>query len=142
MPTQSASVVVLDDDKTKVLLMLREDVRVWTVPGGGPEKGETVQQTAIREALEETGMHVEINAKLGEYFRPNMPNGENLTHVFIGHVKGGSLENAGWEAADVQWFDIDALPNRTTAMSRELIEDALQFSGKLLKKTEVSGKVV
>ena len=121
---------------TEVLLLLREDVRIWTVPEGGSEPGETPEQTALRETLEETGAHVEVVDKLGTYFRPNMPNGENLAHAFITKFQEGNLADAGWEAAEVRWFETGALPKRLTAMSRELINDAINFSGKPVEKTQ------
>ncbi len=137
----SASTIVLNDDSSQVLLILREDFRVWTIPGGGPEANESLEETALRETYEETGVHVDIEAKLGEYYRPNMPSGANITHAFIARYKSGSLEDAGWESADVQWFDINNLPKRLMPMSGELIEDALvysdqAYSGQPFKKTQ------
>lgn len=136
MLKQSASVIVFNNDSSQVLLQLREDFRVWTVPGGSPEANESLEQTAIRETLEETGAHVDLEAKLGEYRRPNMPSGDSLVHAFIARYKSGSLEDAGWEAADVQWFGVNELPKRFTAMSRELVQDALAYSGQPFTKTQ------
>lgn len=57
------------------LLMVREETTdgasAWTVPTGGVEPGETIEECAIREMAEETGYLVEIVEKLkikkGEY---------------------------------------------------------------------------
>ena len=95
MSSQSASVVVFNNDSSEILLLLREDMRVWTIPEGGSDPDETPEQTALRETFEETGIHVEIIDKLGEHFRPNMPRGENLAHAFIARFQEGDLNNAG-----------------------------------------------
>ena len=39
----------------------------WSIPGGVLEVGETLRQAAIREALEETGLRVEVGELLGVY---------------------------------------------------------------------------
>src|ERR1051326_4668170 len=39
----------------------------WSVPGGALEVGETLRQCAVREALEETGLHVEAGPMLGVF---------------------------------------------------------------------------
>ena len=44
-----------------VLLTKRDDWAVWCLPGGGLEVGESFAQAAIREAFEETGLHIQID---------------------------------------------------------------------------------
>ena len=46
----------------KLLLTKREDFEVWCLPGGGVDPGESVAQAAVREALEETGLDVRVDA--------------------------------------------------------------------------------
>ena len=47
-----------------MLLVEHEDpstkVRFWSVPGGGIEEGESQEQAAVRETMEETGYHVTL----------------------------------------------------------------------------------
>lgn len=54
-PLTWAIVVVVKDDQ--FLLMHNYNRNQWESPGGGMERGETVEQTAIRESLEETSQH-------------------------------------------------------------------------------------
>ncbi|MCP5099531.1 MAG: NUDIX domain-containing protein, partial [Chloroflexi bacterium] len=58
MISLGAGVVIIDEDK--VLLIQREDFEVWALPGGRVDEGESIAETAVREALEETGLQVEI----------------------------------------------------------------------------------
>ena len=136
MSTKSAAVVIFNQDKTQVVLQKREDLRIWTIPGGGIEEGETPEQAAIREAWEETGYRVQVTNFLGTYWRPDTRHGGNLAHVYIGHVVGGNPDERGWESLEVGCFDVTAMPRRTFSLSCEIIADALAFDGTPLEKTQ------
>src|ERR1700721_1528919 len=61
----------------------------WAFPGGFVEVGETVEHAAVREALEETSLEVELRALLGVYSRPDRdPRGQVVTAFFIGPPRG------------------------------------------------------
>ena len=124
MATQSSKVVVRSE-RGQVLLVLREDLRMWTLPGGGREPGETPEQTAVREAHEETGYEVALDRFVGEYWRPQMPRGGDRQRLYLAHVIGGDPSAHDWESVAVRWFDRDALPRRLTPFCAGQIEDAL-----------------
>jgi ADP-ribose pyrophosphatase YjhB (NUDIX family) len=65
----SASAIVTDE-LGRILLIKRRDNELWALPGGGHDIGETIEQTAIREVKEETGLDVEIVALTGIYTDP------------------------------------------------------------------------
>ena len=123
MTTQGSSVVILNDEE-QVLLIFREDLRIWALPGGGLEPDETFTQAAVREVREETGYHIELLHKVGIYWRPQYPNGSNELHVFLGKIIDANMIDHDWESLAVQWFDLDALPKRLFKFAREHIEDA------------------
>ena len=127
MPHKNVSTVVLSKDHTRILLMLREDFRRWTLPGGRLETGETLEQAAIRETFEETGYQIAIDSLVGEYSRPTMPNGGDVKYVFLGHVIGGKPIENGPETLRVEWFPLDDLPEPLVIprFTREYIRDAL-----------------
>lgn len=128
MPTKGSSCVVLNE-KEEVLLVLREDFRIWTLPGGGVEPNETWEQVAIRETLEETGYEVEIKQYVGEYWRPQLSGGEgDLMHVFVAQTTDGRPSRHDNESLDVRWFRASALPKRMFRFSREHLHDALTLS--------------
>ena len=135
MPTTGTQVVIFNADRTQTLLIKREDFRVWTVPGGRVEPGESVEEAVIREAFEETGHPVAIDCFLGEYWRPQLRNGGSLVYGYIGHVTTGEHGTPDWEAAAVAWVAVDSLPRRTLAFVREMIHDARFVTDLPVKRT-------
>lgn len=133
MPTKSAGMVIIDE-QGRVLLILREDVRVWALPGGQVEAGETFEDAAVREAKEETGYDVTIDRFVGEYWRPRHPKGGDLLRLYRGHVISGDTSQHGWEAVDVRWFDPARLPRRLSPFAREHILDALSHGHPVYKE--------
>jgi len=135
MTTRGSSVVLLNDD-SQVLLVLREDARIWALPAGHVEPGEAYEQAAVREAREETGYEIELDRLVGEYWRPQFPHGGNTQYVFAGHVTGGDPAQHDWESVAVRWFPLDTLPWRLFPFSREHIEDACTHTATPVKKEQ------
>jgi 8-oxo-dGTP pyrophosphatase MutT (NUDIX family) len=135
MKTKGSSCVVINE-KEEVLLVLREDFRIWALPGGGLEPDETWEQAAVRETREETGYQVEIRQYVGEYWRPQMPAGGDLRHVFLARVLDVPPSQRDDESVDVRWFPATALPKRMFRFSREHIQDALTRPSAPFKKEQ------
>ncbi len=66
-----AVTVFVLDDRDQVLLIERHDNGLWALPGGGQELGENIEQTAVRETLEETGIRIEVSGLIGIYSDPS-----------------------------------------------------------------------
>lgn len=137
MPTSGAQIVIFNQDRSQTLLIKREDFRVWTAPGGRVEEGETAEEAAQREAWEETGFNIAIDCYLGEYWRPQLPNGGSRIQAFIGHVVSGDSSQHSWEAVAVAWFPVDQLPRRTLHFAREIIHDARFATDLPVKRTQL-----
>jgi ADP-ribose pyrophosphatase YjhB (NUDIX family) len=135
MATQSSSVVVFNDSQ-EVLLVLREDARVWALPAGRREAGETFEQAAVRETREETGYGIQLERLIGVYWRPQYPNGGDRMQVFAGRIVEGDPSKHDWESLDVKWFPLDALPKRLFKFSLEHIQDACTNSAGLFEKEQ------
>ena len=78
----------------------------WSFPSGFVDAGETLEQAAVREAKEETGLDLRILRLLGAYSSPGDP------VVFIAYaarVSSGRIA-AGAECQDVRYYPLDALP--------------------------------
>lgn len=103
------AVGVLIERDGKLLLTKRNHepkMGEWSFPSGYVEAGEKLEDAAVREAKEETGIDVEIDALLGVYSE----RGERTIFIaFAGLAKGGELR-AGEEAMAVAYFDPDNLP--------------------------------
>jgi 8-oxo-dGTP pyrophosphatase MutT (NUDIX family) len=123
MATEGSSAVILNDTH-EVLLVLRQDARIWALPGGG------------REAREETGYNVKLERLVGEYWRPQYPNGGDRLLVFRARVLGGNPSQHDWESLDVRWFPLDKLPKILWPLAREHIQDALANSQEPVRKEQ------
>jgi 8-oxo-dGTP pyrophosphatase MutT (NUDIX family) len=138
MPTSSSSVVVLDDHG-RVLLVLREDARIWALPAGRCEAGESHEEAAVREVREETGYEIELRRVVGDYWRPQMPHGGDQMRVYVGQAIGGDPSAHDWESLDVRWFALDALPRWLFRSSAEHIQDAVVNSCAPLQREQRLG---
>ncbi|GIF74732.1 NUDIX domain-containing protein [Asanoa siamensis] len=105
----SANVVVVNE-AGDLLLIRRSDNENWALPGGAMDLGESLPDTAVRETLEETGVHVEITGIVGIYTDPKhvllyTSNGEvrqECSIVFAARSTGGSPTPSA-ESAEVRW---------------------------------------
>jgi 8-oxo-dGTP diphosphatase len=87
---------------------------LWSLPGGGVETGERLEDAVIREVLEETGLHVTTDsiATVFERIIPDDLGGCEYHYVLIDFfctIASGDLR-AGSDSRNVAWFDIDDLP--------------------------------
>lgn len=123
---EGAMAVVLSADRRKVLLLRRQFLFLWDLPGGGVERGEEPAAAAVRETREETGHEIAIERPVGRYRHPSVyGRGDQLTHAFAARVLGGEAKRVGWETAGLRWCDLGALPRGLQPLHRALIADAV-----------------
>jgi 8-oxo-dGTP pyrophosphatase MutT (NUDIX family) len=93
------------------------DARTWTLPKGTPTAGETIEQTAVREVAEETGLEVRITEPLGSIQYRFVQAGKRIhktVHYFVMEPTGGDLAHHDREFEDVRWLDFADAPTMLT----------------------------
>ena len=105
----------------------------WTLPKGTPSGAESVEQTALREVAEETGLEVRILAPVGPieyFFTQNGVRVHKTVHYFLMEAVGGDLAAHDHEFDEVRWVALGrAREIMTFATEREIVEQALPLAG-------------
>lgn len=99
----------------------------WELPGGGADPGESAEQAALREALEEVGVALTIERMTGVYWEPHGALGWHH-FVFRASLAPGSPEPYAADRTEISecgWFAVDALPRPMSDFTARRIEDAL-----------------
>ncbi len=96
--------------KNKKILLIKRNKEPWkgklSLPGGFVEWGESVEEAAIREAREETGLKIKIENLLGVYSNPNRdPRGHVVSIAFIASPVGGKLKSS--KEGEVKWYKLE-----------------------------------
>lgn len=111
----------------EVLLTLRRrapEAGCWSIVGGKVEVMETVPATAVREALEETGLEVELVRLLCVTDHLLPAEGQHwVAPAYLARVVGGQLDNPEPEKTGaVRFFSPDALPDNLTLTARTALD--------------------
>ncbi len=92
----------------------------WTLPKGTPDQGETVEQTALREVDEETGLTSASSSPLGSIHYSFVQRGTRIdktVHYFLMVPTGGDLAGHDQEFDEVRWVAVRR-GRRTSSASR------------------------
>jgi ADP-ribose pyrophosphatase YjhB (NUDIX family) len=123
MPLLPAAIgVILNDEKTQVLLVKRHDVPVWTLPGGGIEEGERPEEALRREIEEETGYQVQILRQCAEYSPINRL--AAFTSVFICQIQTGQ-HRLSEETSAIAFHPLSKLPSTFFPPHAHWLKEAL-----------------
>ncbi len=97
---------------------------LWSNPGGHIDEGETYEQCAKREALEETGYQVKIGRLVGTYSWKREGK-KTIKKVYEAKIIGGNLNLPKDEIEDAKWFSKDEIKdeNKFTFGAVKSIED-------------------
>lgn len=113
----SYSTVFVHDDAGRILFHYRPDFNLWGLPGGILEVGESPADCARREALEETGLHVEpqrltavLSSPKHNILYPNGDRVQQITFFFESRTIGGTLRPALGEFSRLAFFPEGEFP--------------------------------
>jgi 8-oxo-dGTP pyrophosphatase MutT (NUDIX family) len=106
----------------------------WGLPKGHVEEGESVDQTAVREVREETGLEGRVSRKLGDIrysYRDKVTTGEpiriykRVSFYLLRYLKG-DVRDHDHEVDEARWFPIEeAIKNLKFASERKMVQRAL-----------------
>jgi 8-oxo-dGTP pyrophosphatase MutT (NUDIX family) len=121
------------DDQIEILLCGRHLENLWALPKGTPEPGETIEQAALREVREETGVEVQAEAVVGDikywFSRPQQGVRYNKTvHHFLMRPTGGDPELHDHEFDEVRWVPVqEALKLMSYSNEAKIVRQALEL---------------
>lgn len=121
-PTPTADIILQRDSK---ILMVRRKKDPFkgqlALPGGFINEGETAEEAARREAIEETSLEVEPIEILGVYSDPKRdPRKHIMSIVFVGIIVGGS-DKAGDDAESIEWVELGTIEKQEIAFDHAQI---------------------
>ncbi len=107
------------DDVIEVAICGRITPRLWGLPKGTPDPGETREETALREVREETGLEVEIKGFIDsiDYWFNRSREGvrcHKTVHFYLMTSTGGDLSLHDHEFDVAQWFPVEEALNSLT----------------------------
>ncbi|GCE47831.1 NUDIX domain-containing protein [Thermosporothrix hazakensis] len=96
-------------DRVEVVLVGRSHAGIWVLPKGTPQPGETIEQVALREVQEETGLQVRLIAYIGSisysFVREHIRYHKQVRHFLLEAI-GGDISLHDQEYDQVKWFSL------------------------------------
>lgn len=143
LATSAGGVVVgAESNRPALVVGMRRRGRdgvTWTLPKGTPDPGETVEETALREVTEETGLQVRIVEALRAIEYDFVQDGTRIhktVHYFLMEPIGGDLSRHDAEFEKVRWVPFEEAASLLTfGTERELVAEAAEH----LAATEGAG---
>jgi 8-oxo-dGTP pyrophosphatase MutT (NUDIX family) len=130
---------VILDEQNRLLLIQRSDNHRWAIPAGAMELGESMEQCAIREVWEETGLRATSLTPFAFYSSYTFTNewGHTYQQILMSfriHAWEGTLQRTTDESVDAGFFALDALPGPRSMIIEETLADLAAF--------EATGRIV
>lgn len=107
-PGISAAIITAGGGVLMVRRRVKEGELSWQFPAGGIEAGESPEEAAVRETLEETGLKVESTALIGQRVHPKT--GREMSYTACRVVDGEAHVADADELDAVAWVTLDQIP--------------------------------
>ena len=102
-----ARAIILNHDKTQILLVKNITYKQFHLPGGGIEKEETGEVAVIREIQEELGIDIFVLYQLGRY---KYSDTNKHVEIFVTQTNATDFQMQ-WELDHAEWFSFNCLPD-------------------------------
>jgi 8-oxo-dGTP pyrophosphatase MutT (NUDIX family) len=123
-PRRSSVVVVAFDEQDRVLLVRHSyGPPVWSLPGGGIDRGEDAVRAAAREVREELGCGLADLTAI-DASEERIAGSFDMRHIFVARLAGEPVPDMR-EIVEVAFFEPEDLPERCGRRSRERIRQAV-----------------
>ncbi|MBN1335588.1 MAG: NUDIX hydrolase [Deltaproteobacteria bacterium] len=114
--------VIVETPQGVVLVRRRNPPPGWALPGGFVERGERVEDAAVREVREETGLDVELTLLFGVYSDPSRdPRFHTMSVVYVGRASG--TPQGGDDASEARAFPPHDLPGPIAFDHASILDD-------------------
>ena len=114
--------VIVENDRSEILLILRSDNKCWAYPGGSVDIDEVVEAAAKRELREETGIIAASLDLFGVFSGKDLhyiyPHGDEISNVDVVYIcksYSGEAKADLVESDEVKFFPLDHLPDNLSA---------------------------
>ncbi len=125
-PVPTVDIIIEIGDKI-ILIERKNPPYGWAIPGGFVDYGESLENAAMREALEETSVHVELYEQFYTYSRPDRdPRHHTITTVFLARALKGTPK-ADDDAKSLELFTSDSLPDTIAFDHRDVLMDYFRY---------------
>lgn len=121
--------IIIELDEGIVLIKRKNPPYGWALPGGFVNYGETLEEAAIREAKEETGLDITLSFQFHTYSDPNRdPRFHTISTVYI--AKADGIPKGQDDALEAKVFNKDNLPDGIIFDHKDIIMDYLNWKDK------------
>ncbi len=121
-PIPTVDIIIEIESKGIVLIKRKNPPFGWAIPGGFVGYGESLEESAVREAKEETDLDVNLIEQFHTYSNPNRdPRHHSISTVYIAKAKG--IPHAKDDAMEIGIFNESNLPDAIAFDHRSILRD-------------------
>lgn len=134
---------LFEQTPVEVVLVGRSHSGIWALPKGTPQSGETIEQVAVREVQEETGLEVRLIAYIGSisyFFIHDKVRYQKQVRHFLFEAIGGDTALHDAEYDRVEWFSFPEAYRRLTYQNEvKILSQAEEMVQRWLQSRQKEG---